>query len=106
MVNQYCMVLTTVNCESVKKTLIESILEQKLAACIQSMPIHSHYIWDGKVQEDHEQLLILKTKKELYTRLESLIISKHNYETPQIVQVPFTDGYNPYLSWITEATDN
>ncbi|WP_338405556.1 divalent-cation tolerance protein CutA [Vibrio hannami] len=98
------MVLTTVNSDSIKKTIIESVLEQKLAACIQSIPIHSHYIWDGSVQEDHEQILILKTQKALYSKIESLICDLHNYDVPQIVQVPFTDGFNPYLSWIEQST--
>ncbi|WP_375749856.1 divalent-cation tolerance protein CutA [Vibrio sp. HN007] len=104
MTDPFCMVLTTVNCDSTKNTIIESLLKNKLAACIQVLPIHSHYIWDGKVQEDNEQLLIIKTQKGLFNELESVIQSLHDYDVPQIVQVPITNGLNPYLCWIEEST--
>ncbi len=102
---QYCMVLTTVNSESIKKDLLAAILERKLAACIQTIPIHSHYMWEGKVCEDSEQLLILKTEIRLYSEIEKCITDLHNYDVPQIVQVPFINGFDPYLTWISKNVD-
>lgn len=104
MQQQFCMVLTTVNSESVKKTIIEQVLAQGLAACIQTFPIQSCYIWEGKVCEDEEQLLVIKTTTDCYPRLEETIVNHHNYEVPQVVQVPFSNGFQPYLNWIKEST--
>ncbi|MCG9677130.1 MULTISPECIES: divalent-cation tolerance protein CutA [Vibrio] len=104
MSGQFCITLTTSNSDSITQQIIESALKKGLAACIQTMPIRSHYIWEGKICNDKETLLIMKTKKACYAELEQVIVSNHNYEVPQVVQVPFTEGFNPYLTWIEEST--
>jgi periplasmic divalent cation tolerance protein len=101
---KYCMVLTTVNSDVVKKAVIEAILKKRLAACIQCLNIQSSYVWDGKIREDNEQLLIMKTTKAGYAELEKTICQHHDYDVPQVIQVPITDGFDPYLSWIDNST--
>ncbi|HAS64471.1 MAG TPA: cytochrome C biogenesis protein [Vibrio sp.] len=100
----YCVVLTTTNSEENKQALISAILKHQLAACIQTMPIESHYIWQDKECSDSEILLVIKTTVSCYQELENLIIKIHSYEVPQVVQLPFSDGYNPYLAWLDENT--
>ena len=101
---QYCITLTTTNSQSNCDEIIAKVLHLGLAACIQTMPIQSHYVWQGKVCCDSEILMIIKTKKTCYTALERTIVNLHCYDVPQVVQVPFTEGYNPYLTWIEENT--
>lgn len=94
------MVLTTVaNTEQADK-LINAVLENRLAACVQTQTIGSHYVWDGKVCNDQEVLLIIKSTNEAYARLERTIVAYHDYEVPQIVAVPIEAGYRPYLNWL------
>lgn len=100
----YSMVLTTVGNTQLADNLIQLLLEEQLAACIQTMPISSHYIWEGKVCHDQETLLIIKTKQSNYAEIEALIVNHHDYDVPQIVMVPFVDGLNPYLAWIDKVT--
>ncbi|MDA0148489.1 divalent-cation tolerance protein CutA [Vibrio sp. LaRot3] len=100
----YCITLTTTNSEENKQALIEQILNQQLAACIQTMPIESHYVWQGKVCNDKEWLLVIKTTQKNYQALEQVIVAHHSYEVPQVIQVPFVEGYNPYLSWLEATT--
>ncbi|MGF1696493.1 divalent-cation tolerance protein CutA [Vibrio kyushuensis] len=100
-----CMVLTTTpNLESAN-SIIQQLFSSQLAACIQTMPIQSHYLWDGELCSSEEVLLIIKTRKSCYSRLENEISRLHEYDVPQIVQVPFTDGLNPYLEWINNSVD-
>lgn len=104
MSGQYCITLTTTNDERNTKEIIDSVLAKKLAACIQTLPIQSHYVWEGEVCTDNETLLIMKTTKACYAELEQVIVELHNYETPQVVQIPFIEGFNPYLAWLEENT--
>lgn len=98
------IVLTTVGSKSQANLIIESLLSQKFAACIQVLPIESHYVWEGKICNDQELLLVIKTTKALYKDVEEVICEKHEYDVPQIVLVPISDGFNPYLSWIEQVT--
>ncbi|MGY3571359.1 divalent-cation tolerance protein CutA [Vibrio paucivorans] len=100
----YSMVLTTTNSVESAADITAYVLENKLAACIQQLEIKSSYIWNGEVCCDAEFLLVIKTQHFLYQQLESALLSRHPYEVPQIVEVPFIDGFNPYLSWIQSNT--
>lgn len=100
----FCMVLTTTNCASNKEKIISNVLTEKLAACVQTMSIQSHYVWEGKLCVDEEFLIIMKTTNGCYMELERCIVESHDYDVPQIVQVPFTQGFNPYLTWLEENT--
>ncbi|ROV57703.1 divalent-cation tolerance protein CutA [Vibrio ponticus] len=104
MENEFCIVLTTTNSDDNKKLIIESLLGRQIAACVQTMPIESHYIWEGKVCSDNEFLLIIKSTQSCYQQVEKCIVELHNYEVPQVVKLPFVDGFNPYLSWLKENT--
>ena len=104
MSGQYCITLTTANNEANAQEIIDSVLSKKLAACIQTMPIQSHYVWKDEICCDKEILLVMKTTRACYAELEQVIVESHEYETPQVVQVPFVEGFNPYLSWIEENT--
>lgn len=98
-----CMVLTTTQSIEKANIIIKALFEAELAACIQTMPIQSHYLWEGELCKEEEVLLIIKTLCASYAVLENEIARLHEYDVPQIVQVPFTDGLNPYLEWIRSS---
>lgn len=100
----FCIVLTTTNNDDNKNQIIEALLSQQLAACIQEMPITSHYVWQDEVCHDGETLLIIKSRTSLYAQVEEVIRQLHNYEVPQIVKLEIKAGFNPYLSWIAANT--
>jgi len=105
MSHEFCIVLTTTNSKENKQQLIDHLLLKQLVACVQTMPIESHYIWQGEVCVDEEILIIMKTHKLHYVEVEKAIEQIHDYEVPQIVQVPIVDGFNPYLEWIKSVTN-
>ncbi|HFQ5372618.1 divalent-cation tolerance protein CutA [Vibrio vulnificus] len=102
--HDFCVVLTTTNDDENKHAIIKALLSKQLAACIQEIPMTSHYVWQEEVCHDSETLLVIKSKKSLYTLVEESIRELHNYEVPQIVQLDIAVGFQPYLSWIAANT--
>ena len=100
----YSVVLTTAASREDAREIAEKVLREKLAACVQLVPIESFYTWKGEVAREDEILLLLKTREALYPELESAIIAMHKYRTPEIVLLPVDNGSAAYLAWIDEVT--
>ncbi|WP_318442784.1 divalent-cation tolerance protein CutA [Photobacterium leiognathi] len=100
MTEQYCVVMTTFANPSVGKTIIDELINQRLAACVQVMPIQSYYHWQGEVNCDQEHQVMIKTKVALFEQVKATILQFHDYETPEIIQLPITNGLGDYLAWI------
>ena len=84
------------------RQIIDALLEQRLAACVQVMPIQSCYRWQGKVCRDAEKLMLIKTKCALHAKVQEVILANHSYEVPEIIQMPIADGFPGYLDWIRQ----
>jgi periplasmic divalent cation tolerance protein len=85
--------------------ITRKILENRLAACVNITPqLKSVYWWKGRMETATERLLIIKTKSSLFSSLENLIRSIHPYQVPEIVALPISKGYKPYLDWISAET--
>jgi periplasmic divalent cation tolerance protein len=102
MKEEYCVVCTSFAHEEQSQQLIEALLEQHLAACIQVLPIQSFYRWKGKVNRDQESLVLIKTLARHYQKVQDLIATHHPYEVPEIIQVPISKGFPAYLEWISQ----
>jgi len=101
--NDYAMVLTTfADKESAKQAAVK-LVQVKLAACVQMFPVESIYAWQGKINEDNETVLLIKTKTGLFEQISALIKNLHTYEVPEIIQITITDGLPEYLNWIDET---
>ncbi len=96
----HCVVMTTFADQDAGQRIIEGLIENRLAACIQTYPITSHYRWQGEVERSEEILAMIKTKVSLYGQVEEFIVSRHDYECPEVVQLPITAGFRDYLTWI------
>jgi periplasmic divalent cation tolerance protein len=95
-----CVVMTTAPNKEAAEKLALAALEARLAACVQIQEITSYYWWDNKINRDPEQLLYLKTMPDKYQALETLILSNHSYDTPEILQLPVEAGLEKYLGWM------
>lgn len=100
----YAIVLTTCDDRAMAKSIAATLVEKRLAACVQIMPIDSVYTWQGKVEEAAELLLFCKIKSADYADVEAAIRALHSYETPEIVQIPIAAGSADYLAWIDQVT--
>ena len=98
------IVITTVPEEAEAVALAESILDAKLAACVQVLPqMTSVYVWEGAVQKEPEHLLVIKTLPEKWDDLRDLIAANHSYSVPEIVAIDAEKVSAPYLEWLNEA---
>jgi periplasmic divalent cation tolerance protein len=100
----YCVTVTTTKTKQEAKRIAAAMLEAKLAACVQLMPIESHYIWKGEVTDSSEILLLIKTRKNLFSDIQTLISKIHSYETPELIQLDIGAGLPEYLNWIQDNT--
>lgn len=96
------VVFTTVSGADEAAELAGKIVGEKLAACVQILPINSHYFWDGEVRNEPEQMLFIKTLPEKYGELERFIEQNHPYETPEIIAVDAERVSAGYLKWMTD----
>ena len=85
-------------------TIANLAVQKNLAACGNIFPkMKSIYMWQNKLQNDNETLLILKTNSNKYPLLEKLILEKHSFEVPCILKIPISDGNKEYLKWINDS---
>ena len=82
-----------------------TIVEEKLAACVNIVPgVRSIYEWQGKMCDEPEVLCLFKTQRELYPALRDRITALHPYQVPEIIGLAPATGNAPYLSWLLERT--
>ncbi len=99
----YIMVLTTVSNEKDAVNIAETLVKERLAACVQIVPIKSIYTWKGALETANEHLIIAKTLRIMYEDVEKRIKDIHPYEVPEIIAVPIEDGSEEYLRWVRDS---
>ncbi len=100
------LVLVTCGSEEEALKIANALVENRLAACVNLVaPIRSVYRWEGKIWDEKEWLLIIKTQKHRFEELEKKVKSLHSYSVPEITSLPITEGSSAYLDWIRENTE-
>lgn len=102
--NDFCLVMTSVANEEDGAALAHALVQARLAACVQLLPIRSFYVWQEKACDEAEWQLQIKTRKELYPAIEAFIRARHRYQVPEILRLPITDGSADYLTWVDAQT--
>lgn len=86
------------------RRISSALLDQKLAACISiSAPVESHYVWKGKKEKSREYLLMIKTRRSFFRKVEQAILKEHSYECPEIIALPVSAGSRSYLKWLNDS---
>ncbi|RLM54435.1 protein CutA 1, chloroplastic-like isoform X1 [Panicum miliaceum] len=99
------VVYVTVPNREAGKKLAGSIISEKLAACVNIVPgVESVYWWEGKVQSDAEELLIIKTRESLLDSLTEHVKTNHEYDVPEVIALPIQGGNLKYLDWLKNST--
>lgn len=99
------VVFITTHDEKEAATLARALIEARLAACVNIINgIRSIYRWQGKVEENAEVLMIVKTRQDLFDPLAERVRELHSYDVPEIIAVPVTRGSEAYLRWINNST--
>jgi len=95
------LVLTTCPNRRAADRLARALVGERLAACVNVVPIaHSVYRWRGRVESAREFLLVIKSLRRAYPKLEKRLRALHPYELPEVVAVPIRSGFRSYLAWI------
>jgi len=102
--SDFGVMLTTTPSREEAQTIARLLIEEKLAACVQLLPIESFYFWQGKTQNEAEILLLIKTRSALFVAAMARIKDVHSYTVPEIVALPFAAGFQGYFDWIGEVT--
>ncbi|MBI5561145.1 MAG: divalent-cation tolerance protein CutA [Deltaproteobacteria bacterium] len=103
MEDHFIVVFMTAPSEEVGADIGKTLVEESLVACCNVIPqIRSIYRWEGKVCDEKEVLCLMKTRRDLFDRLEKRIKALHPYKVPEIIAVKIKDGSREYLNWIDE----
>jgi len=100
------IVLVTCGSEEEAVKISNALVEEKLASCVNLIPpIRSIYRWEGKIWDEKEWLLFIKTQRKKFDKLEKKVKSLHSYTVPEIIALPIIEGSSSYLEWLVEMTD-
>ncbi len=101
----YTVIFITTGSLDEAEKIGRALVEEKLVACSNIVsPIRSIYRWQGKICDDKEALMILKTKKELFKQIEKRVKALHSYDVPEVISMPIIEGSKEYLSWLNSET--
>ncbi len=99
--NEILVIYTTVNSEEDAKKLAKGLVEGKLAACVSYTKVKSNYYWEGKVVEDDEYLLIIKTSRSKKLAIATWLQENHPYSVPEILFLD-AESSESYYRWLTD----
>jgi periplasmic divalent cation tolerance protein len=101
----YSLCLVTINDLKKAREIAGFLVQEGLAACVNIIPeIRSIYKWNGEVCDEIEGMLVIKTRSELFEKLQQTVKELHPYEVPEIISVNIESGFPPYLQWIHDST--
>ncbi len=99
------VVFITAPNENEAAEIARTLVESRLAACVNIVNnIRSIYLWQGNIEDESEVLMVVKTRKELFSALADKVKELHTYEVPEIIALPVVDGHQDYLKWIHDST--
>ena len=102
--NDIVVFITTPNEDEAAK-ISKALVEARLAGCVNIIKnIRSIYSWQGKIEDEKEVLMIVKTQKPLFDSLMKKVEELHSYKVPEIIALPILDGSAEYLKWLREVT--
>ena len=104
--SEFVVVLTTFPMGADVTMFASTIIREHLSACVTTHPkVQSVYLWEGKIVQEKEQQVVLKTTKDRLDTLWNRIRQLHPYEVPEFLVLPIIDGNSDYLNWIRQSTE-
>jgi len=105
--SEVVLVLSTAPDVELAETLARTLVEEKLAACVNVLaPMTSVYRWQGTLERSVERQMIIKTTRDTLPALHARFVELHSYELPEFIVLDVTSGSGEYLAWITREVTN
>lgn len=104
MSNAYCIIMTAVDDKDEAIRLSRLLVGQKLAACVQHVNVDSFFTFENKSYEDEEIVMMIKTRTELYAKVQAVLLTEHPYKLPEMLCLPIEGGLPAYFKWLEENT--
>jgi periplasmic divalent cation tolerance protein len=102
---EFIVIYCTVPNKKEGREIARKLVERKLVACVNIIDnVESIFSWDGELSEAKEAMLMIKTKKELFDKIQFIISDMHSYNVPEIVALPIVLAEDTYLKWIAHET--
>ncbi len=102
---EFIQIITTVEKKEDAEKIANILLKKRIAACVQIIDnIESYYWWKDKIEKGQEILLFIKTKAEMFEKVEKVVKENHSYEIPEIISFKIYKGSKEYLKWIENET--
>jgi periplasmic divalent cation tolerance protein len=106
MTTEYITVFITAPNEEDAAKISRTLVGERLAACVNIIrSVRSIYRWQGRVEDEQEVLMIVKTKRDLFERLQERVKELHSYKVPEIIGLPVIEGSKEYLDWLGQETE-
>ena len=103
--DQFVVILTTFPVDRDVDQFAKTLVEERLAACVNVLPpMRSLYTWKGALETAEERQLLIKTNTDRVHDLETRIKALHPYDVPEFLVISVLDGSHDYLSWVAENT--
>ncbi|NOZ25903.1 MAG: divalent-cation tolerance protein CutA [Nitrospirae bacterium] len=97
----YSVVFITAPDEEEAARIARTLVEERLAGCVNIVKgIRSIYSWEGKIEDEHEVLMVVKTSTDRFASLEKRVKELHSYSVPEIISLSITEGSTEYLKWL------
>ncbi|HEY8550765.1 MAG TPA: divalent-cation tolerance protein CutA [Vicinamibacterales bacterium] len=104
MPSPFVLVLTTVADADTAATIARTLVDERVAACVNVFPaMRSYYRWQGRVAEDTEHQLLIKTMRDGLERLQQRLLALHPYDVPELIVLPIEAASEAYGTWLAEA---
>jgi periplasmic divalent cation tolerance protein len=98
------VVLVTAPSAEIAAEIARTVVEERLAACGNVLPaVRSIYRWEGKLRDEAEVLLILKTQRKRFGELCDRVVALHPYDVPEVIALPIVAGSEDYLDWVAQS---
>jgi len=102
---KYLVIMATACSRKEAENIAGILVRKKLAACVNVVPkVFSVFRWQGKVSEENEVMLLIKSRESLFKDIVSTIKENHSYKVPEIIAFEIAAGSEDYLNWLKEST--
>ena len=103
---EFIIIYCTVPNKNEGKEIAKALVESGFVACVNIMDkVESIFSWDGELNEEKEAMLMIKTKRELFDKVNRVIQKLHSYTVPEVIAIPIIEADEMYLKWIAHETE-